>query len=42
MKPGEMMAYIPQRGDIVWITFNPQTGHEQAGRRRGWCCLRGL
>ncbi len=27
------MAYIPNRGDIVWITFNPQTGHEQAGRR---------
>jgi mRNA interferase MazF len=33
MKPGETVAYIPQRGDIVWITFNPQTGHEQAGRR---------
>jgi mRNA interferase MazF len=27
------MAYIPESGDIVWITFNPQTGHEQAGRR---------
>lgn len=27
------MAYIPERGDIVWITFNPQAGHEQAGRR---------
>ena len=27
------MTYIPQRGDIVWITLNPQTGHEQAGRR---------
>lgn len=25
--------YIPERGDIVWIEFNPQTGHEQAGRR---------
>ena len=24
---------IPDRGDIVWIDFNPQTGHEQAGRR---------
>lgn len=23
----------PDRGDIVWIDFNPQTGHEQAGRR---------
>ena len=27
------MAYIPERGDIVWITLNPQAGHEQAGRR---------
>ena len=27
------MAYIPQRGDVVWITLNPQAGHEQAGRR---------
>ena len=26
-------AYIPGRGDIVWITLNPQAGHEQAGRR---------
>lgn len=26
-------AYIPQRGDVVWITLNPQAGHEQAGRR---------
>ncbi len=27
------MAYIPDSGDIVWITLNPQAGHEQAGRR---------
>jgi len=27
------MAYIPDRGDIVWITLSPQAGHEQAGRR---------
>jgi mRNA interferase MazF len=27
------VAYIPDRGDVVWITFNPQAGHEQAGRR---------
>ena len=26
-------AYIPQCGDAVWITLNPQAGHEQAGRR---------
>ena len=25
--------YIPQCGDAVWITLNPQAGHEQAGRR---------
>lgn len=29
-----MAPYIPSRGDIVWVTLNPQTGHEQAGRRR--------
>ena len=26
-------TYIPDRGDIVWLNFNPQAGHEQAGRR---------
>jgi len=26
-------GYVPKRGDLVWITFNPQAGHEQAGRR---------
>lgn len=26
-------AYVPARGDAVWITLNPQAGHEQAGRR---------
>lgn len=25
--------YIPQAGDIVWLNFTPQTGHEQAGHR---------
>ena len=25
--------YVPDRGDIVWVDFAPQTGHEQAGRR---------
>lgn len=28
-----MASYIPRRGDIIWLTFNPQAGHEQAGRR---------
>lgn len=23
----------PERGDVVWITLDPQAGHEQAGRR---------
>ena len=27
------MAYIPEAGDIVWLQFNPQAGHEQAGHR---------
>ena len=25
--------YVPDRGDIVMLSFSPQTGHEQAGRR---------
>ncbi len=25
--------YVPRRGDIIRLDFNPQTGHEQAGRR---------
>ena len=27
------MIYVPERGDAVWLDFNPQAGHEQAGRR---------
>lgn len=27
------MAYVPDRGDVIWLTFDPQAGHEQAGRR---------
>jgi mRNA interferase MazF len=26
-------AYTPERGDIIWLSFSPQAGHEQAGRR---------
>lgn len=29
MKP----AYVPRRGDAVWLNFNPQSGHKQAGHR---------
>jgi len=25
--------YIPERGDIVWLNFNPSSGHEQQGKR---------
>ncbi|UCD83903.1 MAG: endoribonuclease MazF [Deltaproteobacteria bacterium] len=26
-------TYIPSRGDIIWLKFTPQAGHEQAGHR---------
>jgi mRNA interferase MazF len=26
-------TYVPASGDVVWITLNPQSGREQAGRR---------
>ena len=26
-------SYCPDRGDFIWIDFNPQKGREQAGRR---------
>lgn len=25
--------YVPARGDLVWLLFDPQSGREQAGRR---------
>ena len=25
--------YVPKAGDIVWLNFTPQAGHEQAGHR---------
>jgi mRNA interferase MazF len=28
-----MTSYVPQRGDFVAINFDPQSGHEQSGRR---------
>ena len=30
MKP---RVYVPECGDVVWITLNPQAGREEAGRR---------
>ena len=28
-----MKAYLPKKGDFVAVTFDPQSGHEQKGRR---------
>ncbi len=28
-----MPPYVPNRGDLVWLSFNPQAGHEQSGKR---------
>ena len=28
-----MARYVPDAGDIVWLRFDPQAGHEQAGHR---------
>lgn len=32
MKP-KKSQYVPDRGELVWVTLNPIAGHEQAGRR---------
>ena len=31
--PKKRASYVPSRGDIVWLQFNPQAGSEQAGHR---------
>ena len=28
-------GYVPERGDVIWLSFSPQAGREQAGRRPG-------
>ncbi|HHG9015739.1 TPA: endoribonuclease MazF [Enterobacter hormaechei subsp. xiangfangensis] len=28
-----MTNYVPDAGDVVWLNFDPQAGHEQAGHR---------
>lgn len=33
MNQGEREGYVPERGDIVWLSFSPTSGHEQSGRR---------
>lgn len=32
-RSGKKASYVPDRGDAVWLTFDPHAGHEQAGRR---------
>lgn len=34
-REGDVVArgYVPDAGDLVWLTFDPQAGREQAGRR---------
>ncbi len=27
------LKYVPDAGDIIWLNFDPQAGHEQAGHR---------
>ncbi len=29
----KVSKYAPAQGDLAWLDFNPQTGHEQGGRR---------
>src|SRR3954452_17063569 len=31
--PGSGRAYLPDAGDLIWLSFSPQAGREQAGRR---------
>jgi mRNA interferase MazF len=26
-------SYVPDRGDLIWLNFDPQSGHEQKGKR---------
>jgi mRNA interferase MazF len=28
-----MVTYIPDKSDVVWLEFDPQSGHEQKGKR---------
>ena len=28
-------SFVPEKGDLVWLEFSPQAGHEQMGRRPG-------
>jgi mRNA interferase MazF len=37
-----MAAYIPRQGDLIAITFDPQSGHEQKGRRPAYVVSKDL
>jgi mRNA interferase MazF len=37
-----MPAYIPRQGDIIAITFDPQSGHEEKGRRPAYVISKDL
>lgn len=28
-----MVDYVPRHGDFIWLNFDPQSGHEQMGKR---------
>lgn len=32
-----LKPYIPSKGDVVWLEFSPQAGHEQSGHRPALC-----
>jgi mRNA interferase MazF len=34
--------YFPERGEIIWIDFDPQLGHEQAGHRPAFVISPGI
>lgn len=33
MVKSTIFEYVPEKGDIVWVDFNPAIGHEQKGKR---------
>lgn len=37
-----MITYIPRQGDLIGITFDPQSGHEQKGRRPAYVVSKDL
>lgn len=32
-RPPPPRRYVPERGDVIWLDFDPQAGREQAGHR---------